>query len=67
LSNLRATPQCLRLEWNLGIRPKIAKLASRHSERDEGQQVIEMRRHFPHGRFGPIYESSTYAANLSPI
>jgi hypothetical protein len=39
--------------WNdLAIGPKIAKLASRHSERDEGH-------HFSHGFFGPMYEPPT--------
>jgi len=46
--------------WNqITIGPKIAKLASRHSEGDERHHVIEMLRHFPHGRFGPRYESPT--------
>jgi hypothetical protein len=38
---------------DLAVGPKIAKLAARHSERDEGHCVIEMRRHFR--RFGPMY------------
>jgi len=38
----------------MAIGPKIAKLASRHSECDERHHVIEMRRHFPHGRFGAM-------------
>jgi hypothetical protein len=42
-------------EHDLAIGPKIAKLASRHSERAEGHHVIEMHRHFPNGRFGPMY------------
>jgi hypothetical protein len=41
---------------DLAIGPKIANLASRHSERDEGRHVIEMRPHFLHGVFGPTYE-----------
>jgi hypothetical protein len=36
--------------------PKIANLASHHSERDEGRHVIEMHRHFLHGCFGAMYE-----------
>jgi hypothetical protein len=39
---------------------KIAKLAPRHSIRDEGHHhVIEMRRHFPNSRFTPMYASPT--------
>lgn len=39
--------------WNaLAIGPKIAELASRHSERDECRHLIEMHRHFPHGFSG---------------
>jgi hypothetical protein len=34
---------------------KIAKLASRRSEH---RKVVEMRRHFPQGRFGPVYDSA---------
>jgi hypothetical protein len=44
--------------WNdLALGPKIAKLASRHLERDESRHVIA-RRHFLHGRLGPTYEAA---------
>jgi hypothetical protein len=55
-------------DWNvLALGSTIAKLSSRHSERDEGHQVIEMRRHFPHGSFGPKYESPTTAQNVAHL
>jgi hypothetical protein len=41
-----------RMTWAIAL--KLATLASRQSELDERRHVIEMRRHFPHGRFGPM-------------
>jgi hypothetical protein len=44
---------------DLAIGPKIGKLASRHSERDECHHVIEIHGQFPRDRFGLMYESPT--------